>query len=164
MTKQFLLLSALPFLAHAQLLEVKQVIYGMDCAPCARGVEASIKRLDGVQAVTISLNNGTADIRLAPDNRQTLDGIRQRISDNGFSAKEAHITLTGTLREKSGKLVLVTASGETFTLQSSTEAKNALDPLKKSGIGKAVTVVGLVAEGKKSDGEPWNVQVTQLKD
>lgn len=163
MKKLFLLL-IVPFLTHAQLLEVKQTIYGMDCAPCARGVEASIKRLDGVQAVTMSLNNGTAEIRLAPDNRLTLERIRQLISDNGFTAKDARVKLTGTVREKDGKLVIETESGEVFALQSSAEAKNALEHLKKTKAGKSVTVVGLITEAKKTMSEPWNVQITLLLD
>lgn len=36
------------------LLEVEQAIFGMDCAPCAYGVERSLKRLPGAQRVQVS--------------------------------------------------------------------------------------------------------------
>jgi copper chaperone CopZ len=169
MKRLILFLLALPLLAHlsaeqagAQLLEVKQVIYGMDCAPCARGVEASIKRLEGVQSVRISLNDGTAEIRLASENRQTLDQIRQRISDNGFTAKNAEVKLRGVIREKEGKLVIETKSGEVYVLQSPAEAKNTLEELKKTKAGTSITVAGVITETRKSPSQPWNVQVRQV--
>ncbi len=164
MARLILFLLVAPLFAEAQLLEVKQTIYGMDCAPCARGVEASLKRLDGVQAVTISLNNGTAEIRLAPDNRQRLGEIRQRISDNGFSAKEAQVKLSGVLREKEGKLIIEVESGEVYALQQFADAKNVLEQLRKSKAGKHITVAGVVAEAKSTPDAPWNIQVTQLFD
>ncbi len=164
MRRLILFLLVVPLLAEAQLLEVKQTIYGMDCAPCARGVEASIKRLDGVQSVTISLNNGTAEIRLTPHNRQTLGDIRQRISDNGFTAKGAQVKLSGVVREKEGKLVIETESGEVYALQQSAEAKNLLEQIRKAKAGKPITVAGVIAEAKSSPDAPWNVQVTQLFD
>ncbi len=158
------LVLALPLVADAQLLEVKQVIYGMDCAPCARGVEASLKRLEGIRSVTISLNNGTAAISLASDNRQTLREIRQRISDNGFTPKDAEVKLSGTLREKNGKFLIETGTGETYAIESRDETMHAFEQLRKSSQGKSVTIAGVVAETKKSPADPWDFRLTNVAD
>lgn len=162
MKRLLFFLLALPLLAHGQLLEVKQVIYGMDCAPCARGVEASIKRLEEVESVKISLNDGTADIRLAPENRQTLGRIRQRISDNGFTAKDAGVNVTGTLRQRDGELVLQTDAGETFVPRLTSGKEIELAGLQKTRSGSSVTVAGIVPEVKKISNKPWDIQITRV--
>lgn len=145
--------------AGAQLREVRQVIYGMDCAPCARGVEASLQRLEGVQSVKISLNDGTADIRLASDNTQTLERIRQRIADNGFSPKEARVKLTATVQERNGEPVLATTAGEIYALLPGVEAEKVFNRLQ-AAIGKSLTVVGLIREAKRT--ESWKMEITQV--
>lgn len=137
---------------------------GLSCAYCAYSLEKKLQELDGVQVVTISLNNGSAEIRLAPENRQTLATIRKRSEDNGFTPKDAKVKLNGIAREKDGKLVIEVESGESYVLQPSAEAKGLLEQLRKEKLGKPVTVVGSIGEGKKTTANAWELSVTRIQD
>jgi len=77
--------------ASAELLKVEQEIYGMDCAPCAYGMEKSLKKMDGVKKVKVSLNKGTAIIDLKPGNEVTIEQIKEIVRRNGFTPKETRI-------------------------------------------------------------------------
>lgn len=75
---------------------VRQSVFGMDCAPCAYGVEKGLLALPGVEAVTVSLNKGYAEAELTPDAPTTLAQIREAIRDNGFTPKQAVLRIEGT--------------------------------------------------------------------
>lgn len=77
------------------LRHVRQSIFGMDCAPCAYGVEKSLRALPGVQEVTVSLNEGYAEAELASDTSTTLVQIREVIRSNGFTPKQAILRIDG---------------------------------------------------------------------
>lgn len=79
------------------LREVDQTIFGMDCAPCAAGIERGLSKLPGVTSVRVSLNEGKAVAQLAPDSTTTLAQIREVIRHNGFTPKDASVTVVGRL-------------------------------------------------------------------
>ena len=62
-----------------------------------------MRKVDGVESVDVSLERAAAAINLRPGNRITLAQLRQIIKNNGFSAKEATVTVVGTLTERGGK-------------------------------------------------------------
>lgn len=89
---------ALPMTATAQGLRyVKQTIFGMDCAPCAYGVEKGLKALPGVRTVKVSLNEGYAEVTLGDGATTSLTDIRKTIRNNGFTPKQAQVRIEGTL-------------------------------------------------------------------
>ena len=65
-----------------------------------------MRKVDGVESVDVSLERASAAINLRPGNRITLAQLRQIIKNNGFSAKEATVTVVGTLTERGGKPAL----------------------------------------------------------
>jgi hypothetical protein len=65
-------------------------------------VRVAVRKLDGVESVDVSLERGSAAIALRPGNRITLSQLRQIIRNNGFTAKEATVTVVGTLTERGG--------------------------------------------------------------
>lgn len=88
------LIGALMFIpqsALAGLGEVRQTVYGMDCAPCAYGVQKSLEALPGVASAKVSLNTGIVDIKLKPGNDVTLEKIQGVIKAAGFEPKGAEI-------------------------------------------------------------------------
>lgn len=87
---------ALPVYAGG-LTAVEQTIFGMDCAPCAYGIEQGLKKLPGVTDVRVSLNEGQADVTLSADSSTSIEAIRKVIRDNGFTPKAARVTVMGTL-------------------------------------------------------------------
>jgi hypothetical protein len=69
-------------------------------------VRVAVRRLDGVESVEVSLDRASADIRLRPSNRVTLAQLRRLVRNNGFSAKDATVTVVGTIVERGGKPAL----------------------------------------------------------
>lgn len=103
------------------LRELDQTIFGMDCAPCAAGVEQGLSKLDGVTSVRVSLNEGKAVVTLAPDSRTTLARIREVIRHNGFTPKDARATLVGRVVREGDRWWIETASGR-FVLEADSAA------------------------------------------
>ncbi len=96
--------------------QLDQTIFGMDCAPCAAGVEKSLLKLHGVKAVHVSLNEGRTVVSLSPGSRTTLAQIREAIRHNGFTPQDARGTLLATVQTRNGSL-WVEAAGVQFRLR-----------------------------------------------
>lgn len=120
------------------LVHARQVIFGKDCAPCAYGMEKGLKALPGVRSVTVSLNDGYAEVHLAPDSATTLADIREVVRNGGFTPKDAQITLQGWL-QLSPSPMLTTAAGQ-FALELGALGEPSV-PLQ----GRLVQVSGSVA-------------------
>lgn len=138
----------LPITAMADGLEwVKQTIFGMDCAPCAYGVEQGLKGLSGVEGVKVSLNDGYAEVVLTVDNETTIEEIRSVVKQNGFTPKEAQIRVAGRVvaAEGSRAIVLESAAGK-FSLAGSREFTTQL----KNAFGERVEVTGTVSADEAS--------------
>lgn len=112
---------ALPVYAGG-LSEVEQTIFGMDCAPCAYGIEHGLKKLPGVTDVRVSLNEGRAIVALAADSSTTLERIRKVIRDNGFTPKAARVTVIGTLVHTEDGMWLVVPRQPHYRLTAKTDA------------------------------------------
>ena len=54
-----------------------------------------MQKLDGIQNVRVSLNDGLTILDLKPGNTLTLAKIRQIIKSNGFVSKEASVLARG---------------------------------------------------------------------
>jgi copper chaperone CopZ len=100
---------------HAEYLRIQMRIYGLDCELCARGVSASIQRLDGVKSVDVSLKKGNLDIVLKPGNTFKMSDLRRRIRENGFRSMEATVTAVG---QFNGSKFEVVGSGESYDVSS----------------------------------------------
>jgi len=106
-----ILLLGLTLPAYADgLLEVKQTIFGMDCAPCAYGVQQRLKKLPGITKVDVSLNDGVASIEIAPDSAVSLVQIHDVLVDGGFTPKQAAVTVVGHLTKDGDRWLLVSGT------------------------------------------------------
>ena len=137
----FVLLALSVSKAAAGLIEVDQIIWGMDCAPCAYGMEKGLKKLKGVSEVKVSLNKGNAVIQFAADNKLVLADIRRVVRDGGFTPKQATVEISGTLQREGDELHLH-AGDVHYALKPSEKAKDAWQRLQEAGTGATVTVVG----------------------
>jgi hypothetical protein len=63
-----------------------------------------MQKVDGIEAVRVSLNEGLTVLDLRPGNSVTLARLRQIIKNNGFVSKEAHVTAAGAARTQVGAL------------------------------------------------------------
>ena len=134
--------------AHAQILEARQAVFGMDCSPCAYSLERRLGRLDGVEGVTVSLNESEAVVRLRNGNAARLGALREAVREAGFDPRATALRLAGTLRQSDGRWTLVTPTGERFHVV--TAAADARDALRARD-GQRVVVTGRVAEGAPSE-------------
>jgi len=100
---------------HAEYLRIQLRVYGLDCELCARGVGASVQRLDGVMSVDVSLKRGMLDIALRRGNTFKMSDLRKRIRENGFRPMEATVTAVG---QFNGSKFEVLGSGESYEVRS----------------------------------------------
>ena len=141
----------------AQLIKVDQEVFGMDCAPCAYGLERGLKKMDGLESVRVSLNDGKAYLKLASANELTLQKIQEVVKSNGFSARNAEVTLKGELL-KEGNEWTIKVNGETFNVSDDTNS----DILSKLNPGN-IQLKGLAKD--EEDGEltgKWKVRIIEI--
>jgi hypothetical protein len=63
-----------------------------------------MQKVDGIEAVRVSLNEGLTVLDFKPGNTVTLARVRQIIKNNGFVSKEAQVTAVGTALTQAGAL------------------------------------------------------------
>jgi copper chaperone CopZ len=100
--------------AGAELRHVEIKTLGMDWEICAHAVRVAMQKVDGVQSVRVSLNDGLTILDLKPENAVTLVRLRQIIKNNGFVSKEASVLACGTPSGERG--FVVSGTNEQLTL------------------------------------------------
>lgn len=150
---------AIPKEGQAQLMEVKQTVFGMDCAPCAYALENRMNKLEGVTSASVSLNDGLLTAELAEENTLTLRQIRKSVEESGFSPREAEISVKGTLRKRDDRQMIVTPSDEEYMVRFSNE--EAENRLKSVADGETVTLSGRV-DREEEETEYWTLAVGSL--
>lgn len=63
-------------------------INGMSCPFCAYGVTKKLKKLDEIDIVFVSVDKGTADIKLKDNATLTEEKIVKAVKDAGFEVRE----------------------------------------------------------------------------
>jgi hypothetical protein len=69
-------------------------------------VSVAFRKVEGVEDVKVSLNEGTVALELKPGNRVTVDRVREIIRKNGFTPKDATVKMAGKVIERNGKPAL----------------------------------------------------------
>jgi copper chaperone CopZ len=92
------LLSLLATACFAQLHSVDIKVGGLDCASCATSVESRLKRIRGVESSKFDAERGVASVTLTPDNRVTLNAIRDALKGIGYTPGDADIVVSGTVK------------------------------------------------------------------
>jgi copper chaperone CopZ len=106
-------------------------------------VSVALRKIPGVESVETSLNQGKAFVRLKPGNSVRFDDLIQRIHDNGFTPKEAKVTVRGELLSVGGKLRLrVLGIGQTYDLVLPSSPPGGGELGRQAG--KAITVEGVI--------------------
>jgi len=89
-----LLLLAAAASLPAEFLHVRMEIANMDCLTCVQTLELGLKKIRGVEKVTVGPQN-SAEFVLLPGNKVTLERLRDAIKGVGFTPKSAHVTVKG---------------------------------------------------------------------
>jgi copper chaperone CopZ len=145
------------FSSNAQIQKVDQEVFGMDCAPCAYGLERGLKNMDGLQNVRVSLNDGKAYLELSENNSLSLIQIQEEVKKNGFSAKNAEVVIEGKLMNKNGGFELQTGT-ETYIID--TASSDDLISNLKPGTVKIKGVVMDEEDGNLSG--TWKINLTEI--
>ena len=123
---------------------------------CAHAVRVAMTKVEGVESVAVSLNEGTATLKLKPGNRVDPSRIRQIVLDNGFTPKGADVRVAGRLVERDGKPALEGNEVDpVYALEAHPEAVGRFVEMKKVALGANVIVDGHLPEGP----EPSSLQV-----
>ena len=112
------LLLITPIAVSAELRRVSVEVLGMDCGVCAHAVLVTLRKLQGVDRVDVSLTSGLATVVMKDENSVTLEQIAHVIKRNGFSASKAHVVAAGTLKLAEGRLSMDTGNGVTLMIVS----------------------------------------------
>src|SRR5690349_16019692 len=97
-------------------VKVEQTIFGMDCAPCAYGMQKNLGKLPGVTKVDVSIEQGVAVLDFAPDSPTTLAQIRDVVLHGGLTADKTVLTVQGTVTRDGDRILLNDGSSEQYSL------------------------------------------------
>ncbi len=129
---------------------------------CAHAVRVAVKKIEGVEAVEVSLNRGVAVIRFRPDNRVTIEQVRRAIRINGFTPKAADVRVTGTVVAREGRFVLeVPGADSAYALKEAPESHGAVMQLRAVA-GRPLIIEGSVPETPRRGDGPWTLEVRRF--
>ncbi|GEM_PF-956414 len=127
-------------------------------------MSVAIQKVDGVDSVKVSLNQGRADVRFKPGNRVTVERILEVIRDNGFTPRGSEVRIAGKVIERGGRPALsVTCLDLVYLLVDHPDARGKVGELQKVVVGKQVTVSGYLSEVTK-DVKPEEPRRLEVRD
>ncbi len=115
-------------------------------------MSVAIKKVEGVESVDVSLNEGFAEIKLRDGNQVTVDQVREIIRKNGFTPKESTVKVRGKVIERNGKPALEVGGQNGVLLLTG----NVAELSKKAG--KEVVVSGVIPDTAAKN-EPETIDV-----
>jgi copper chaperone CopZ len=74
----------------SKLKTIQMRITGMTCPACARGLEASFRKMAGVEKATIDYAAGQAVITFDPS-KQSADSFSKLVADCGYKVKALNV-------------------------------------------------------------------------
>ncbi len=117
---------------------------------CAHAVRVGMGKLEGVESIEVSLNEGTATLKLKRGNRVDPETIRQIVLDNGFTPSGAAVRVVGRLFEQDGAAKLeVEEVGRAYALEAHPEAERRFRELKGMGVGAILILEAYIAEAEE---------------
>ena len=108
-------------------------------------MSVSLGKLQGVESVTVLLNDGKAMVRLKAGNAVTLEQVHQGVEKNGFTPQQATVTVSGQVAIVAGApQIKLPGSNATYELTGTPSMQDAL----KGQSGKTVVVEGVIPAPK----------------
>jgi copper chaperone CopZ len=121
-------------------------------------VSVALQKIDGIDTVKVTLNDGKATLTLKPLNKVTLAQVRSVIEKNGFTPKAAAVVAeTEVIAGPGGEPQLrVSGTNETFPVASGTA--EAVRAILRNQVGNRVLVQGIVPPFKENPAGPMDVK------
>lgn len=85
-------------ISQASLASMKVTVNGMVCSFCAQGIEKSLLKLDGTQAVLVDLKNKVVVVEAKEGKTLNEKEVRQEIIDSGYDVTKVE-TIPQTVAE-----------------------------------------------------------------
>ncbi len=113
-------------------------------------MRVAVQKIEGVDSVVVSLEQGLVVARFRPESRATLEQVREAIRRNGFTPKAAEVRLRGTVVRSGGQLGLA-IPGETtpYRLRIPADSAALAGRLDRVPPDQPVVVEGTVPEAGK---------------
>ena len=118
-------------------------------------MRVSMKAINGVDSVQVSLASGLTSVKMKPGNTATLKQFQEAITKNGFTMKQSDIVVAGKV-VAAGQREKLQVSGSNEIINLNANSQN-LQPYE----GKDVVVTGIVPEPQKKSA-PDTVQVEKV--
>ncbi len=151
-----------PLSSRAELLEAELEVNGMACPFCAFGIEKKLRAIEGVQDLTVFLDEGRIDLVFSPGNGASTGDIEAAVKEAGFKLSGLQLEVRGTLARDTDTPVLDAGRNLRFLLLDGKNDGAPLvgEPLKqlRASAESGVVVVNGTAQGKV-DGLPGLVLV-----
>lgn len=151
-----------PPASRAELLEAELKVNGMACPFCAFGIEKKLRAIEGVQDLTVFLDEGRIELVFSPENGASASDIEAAVKEAGFKLSGLRLEVRGTLARDTDTPVLDAGRNLRFLLL---DGKNEGAPLVGEALEKlrasaesGVVVVNGTAQGKV-DGLPGLVLI-----
>jgi|APDOM4702015191_1054821.scaffolds.fasta_scaffold48679_2 copper chaperone CopZ len=131
------LLRPLPSLAQVE--EVRIAVDGLTCNLCAAGLERSLRTLDNVASVQVSMQDESAVVKMKAGAGFDIEKIRGSVTNAGQQARRFDIKVSGAVRREDGRYSLQPTSGAPLLIARRSAAR--LEP----HVGRVVRVQGTVS-------------------
>ncbi len=170
MLKKFILIQViLSFLlffitaaGQAQIRTISVSVDGLSCSFCAYGLEKKLKKMEGVEAIKIGLQEGMVTLSVKKGRSINISRIRVAIKDAGFTPRKMKITATGIIKTNEQQQFLLQLSGlkqEFLIVDLKKAAMERLFSFAKSGA--TLEIEGVIHE--KPDGL-WTLSPESVKE
>ena len=121
-------------------------------------MRVAVENLDGVDNAEVSLDDGRVTVRFAPGNTVTIAELRRTIRHQGFTPREAKLTLSARIEIQGGALVaIVPGSGVAYAIT----ADGAVHRRLSGSAGGTLVLEGEVAIDE-NDLTPESIEVTAV--
>ena len=128
-------------------------------------MRVAVQKLPGVESVNVSLERASTEIQLRPGNSITLDQLRSIIKNNGFTAKEATVTVVGKLIERGGQPALeVTGTNTVMLIVADPKQPAIFKQAQERLLAKASDVIRITGMVETSANLPDRITVRVLAD
>lgn len=97
----WVLFLSLPVLAEFRQVEIK--VSGLDCQSCAESLPKVLERMRGVESAAMDDKAGLVTVKLKTGNKISLEDLRDKLKQAGYTPGDARLHATGTLVSEEGK-------------------------------------------------------------
>ncbi len=104
-----LLLVLPPLAGRAEILYSELRINGLVCPFCAFGIEKRLRDVEGIERVTVLLDEGVVQLGFAERNGVTFGDLREAVSAAGFKLSGLKVEVRGGIEAGDGGKILVAA-------------------------------------------------------